>query len=186
MSILRIAHRYAKSLFDIAHEKNTLDAVSQDMKFLATLCDNKEFKLFLKSPLISIEKKQNVFKALVGDKVSADTIATLRVMVEHKREGYLNDICLEFEEMYLKAKHISKAKLVTAQAIDDALANKILAEFQAANLLDTQVALTREVNPSLMGGFVLYFNDQVYDASVAYKLGLLEKQFSENLYIKNF
>jgi len=42
------------------------------------------------------------------------------------------------------------------------------------------------VNPELIGGFILEFDNQVYDASVSKRLDEMKKQFSENLYIKNF
>jgi F-type H+-transporting ATPase subunit delta len=106
-------------------------------------------------------------------------------MAAHKREKYLLEFCTEWEEMYQTERHVSLARLVTSEPITDEKAKEITSEFQAAGLLDTDVRLEREVKPEIIGGFILYFSDKVYDASVAYKLELLENQFSENLYIKN-
>jgi F-type H+-transporting ATPase subunit delta len=186
MSILRIAHRYAESLFVIAKQDNILDKVFDDIKLIETLAKTDELRPFLKSPLIKVPQKQAVFNALLKDKVQNQTLQTVLVMTAHKRESYLLDFCTEFEEMQLTEMHISLARLVTAEPITDEKAKEITSEFQAAGLLDTDVRLQREVKPEIMGGFVLYFKDQVYDASVAYKLELLENKFSENLYIKNF
>jgi F-type H+-transporting ATPase subunit delta len=186
MSIARIANRYAHALYQIAQEAQKADKIFADTEYLKDLCDHKEFKLFLKSPIISVEKKQNVFTALVSDKVSPETLRTLLVIAEHKREAFLKEICLEFQEMYYKNHNTSKARLVTAHPISDAQAESILAEFKQKQFLATNVLLTREVNTELIGGFVIYFRDQVYDASVQYKLSQLENLFSENLYIKNF
>ena len=186
MSVIKIAHRYAQSLFDIAIAQNKLDTIFGEVQILEKICHNEEFANFLKSPIIGIERKQSVFAALLNNKVGQETLQTLNIVVEHKREKYLLDICTEFEELYLSAQHISRARLVTAEPISDELANSIVAEFQTAQLLDTSVRLVKEVNPALMGGFVLYFADKVYDASIAFKIGALENKFSENLYIKNF
>lgn len=186
MSVIRIAHRYAQSLFDIAQSQDKLETIFAEVQMLEKMCDNEEFRSFLKSPIISVERKQKVFAALLKDKVGQETLQTLNIIAEHKREKYLLDICTEFEELYLTAQHISRVRLVTAEPISDELTNSIIAEFQAAKLLDTSVRLVKEVNPALMGGFVLYFADQVYDASIAFKIGALENKFSENLYIKNF
>jgi F-type H+-transporting ATPase subunit delta len=186
MSVTRIANRYAKSLFDIAEEHQKLEKVFEDIQMLEKICHNEEFHNFLKSPIIGIERKKNVFLALLKNKSTEETLQTLYIIIEHKREKYLLDICTEFEELYLTAQHISRARLVTAEAISDELAHSITAEFQAAQLLDSSVKLVREVNPALMGGFVLYFADKVYDASIAFKIGALENKFNENLYIKNF
>ena len=186
MSTLRIAHRYAESLYGVAKQANVLDQVYADSKFLYTLSQNDELKPFLKNPLIKVEQKQAVFTALLKDKVQTETLNAVLVLTAHKREAVLAEFCNEFEKFYFQEKHISVARLVTAENISDARVQEIIAEFQANGFLDKEVRLEREVKPELIGGFVLYFNDKVYDASVAYKLELLEKQFSENLYIKNF
>lgn len=185
MSILRIAHRYAESLFVIAKQDNILDKVFEDIKYLEALSKNDEIRPFLKSPLLKIEQKQGVFNALLKDKVQNATLQTILVMAAHKREKYLLEFCTEWEEMYQTERHVSLARLVTSEPITDEKAKEITSEFQAAGLLDTDVRLEREVKPEIIGGFILYFSDKVYDASVAYKLELLENQFSENLYIKN-
>lgn len=186
MSVLRIAHRYAESLFVISKQDNIIDQVFQDIKYLEALSKNDELRPFLKSPLIKVPQKQAVFTQLLQGKVQNATLQTVLVMTAHKRESYLLDFCTEWEEMYLTEKHISQARLITAQPVSDDKAQEIASQFQAAGFLDTEVRLQREVRPEIIGGFVLYFKDQVYDASVAYKLELLENQFSENLYTKNF
>lgn len=186
MSTLRIAHRYAESLYVIAKQDNVLDKVYEDIKSLHSLSQNDEIKPFLKNPLIKVEQKQAVFTSLLKDKVQSQTLNTVLVITAHKREAVLAEFCQEFEKFYFQEKHISVAKLVTAEALSDTKVQEIIAEFQANGFLDKEVRLEQEVKSELIGGFILYFNDKVYDASVAYKLELLEKQFSENLYIKNF
>lgn len=42
------------------------------------------------------------------------------------------------------------------------------------------------VNPDLIGGFILEFDQKRYDASVAHKLEELKSSFSKNLYVKEF
>ncbi len=186
MSIIRIAHRYAESLFEIAQKAQILDAVYKDIKYLEALAKTDELRPFLKSPLFKVAQKQAVFAALLKDKAQQATIQTVQVICAHKRESYLVDICTEFEEMYLKATEVSRAILITAAPITEARAQEIVREFQIDGLLDKEVRLEQRVDANIMGGFVLYFRDQVYDASVAYKVGQLHKQFSENLYTKTF
>ncbi|MBL7734507.1 MAG: F0F1 ATP synthase subunit delta, partial [Chitinophagaceae bacterium] len=55
----RLAGRYAKSLIDLAVEKNQLEEAYKDMVFLQALCkSNPDFVALLKSPIISADKKQ--------------------------------------------------------------------------------------------------------------------------------
>ncbi len=60
-----VATRYAKSLFDLANEKNLLEPVSADMKMINATCKaNHELVVVLKSPIIKTDKKQSILSIL--------------------------------------------------------------------------------------------------------------------------
>lgn len=186
MSVLRIASRYTNSLFSLAEEEGNLDKVHENVMYIWEVAKVKDFANFLKSPIISAHKKENVFEAVFANKVEPIVLKTLRVIAEHRREPYLIDICRAFHFMYNSSRKISSARLITAAAVSETVANEILENFKTKGLLEAQVELDTKVDPSLIGGFILEFNNQVYDASIAYKLDQMKTQFSENLYIKNF
>lgn len=185
MSVTKIVSRYAKSLFDLSKANGNLDKVHDDVMYAWEVAKTEDFEDFLKSPLIPIEKKENVFKAVFGDKVEANVLRTFDTMVEHKREVYLTDFCRTFHLMYNASQHISSARLVSAVELSDAVVEDLLAVFKSKGLVQQQVELVKAIDPSIIGGFILEFDDQVYNASVAYKLESLKKKFSENLYTKN-
>ncbi|MGH1335069.1 MAG: ATP synthase F1 subunit delta [Aureispira sp.] len=184
MSILRIVSRYAKSLFDLAIQDNNLDQAHDDVMMAWEVAKQKDFEAFLKSPIISVEKKKAVI-----DKVFAASQAsmrnTLHVMIEHKREAYMSDFCREFHLMYNKRNKISSAQLITAAPMSEAIVQDLLAVFKKKGLLEQQVELVEKVDPTILGGFILEFDGQVYNASLTNKLEAMKKQFSENLYTKN-
>ncbi|MEJ7683572.1 MAG: F0F1 ATP synthase subunit delta [Segetibacter sp.] len=61
-SIPRLAGRYAKSLIDLAVERNYLEEVYKDMLYLQAVCKaSREFVVLLKSPVIPIDKKKQGF-----------------------------------------------------------------------------------------------------------------------------
>ncbi len=186
MSVTRIASRYAKSMFDLALQEGKLDKVHNDILYIREVARQKDFAQVMKNPIILTEKKEAIFQAIFGDKVDIITLHTLMVMAEHKREAYLGDVCVLFHIMYNKERHVSDVVLTTAAPVSEAMIEQILAEFKAKGLIEPSVELTKKVDPSLVGGFVLQFGDQVYNASIAYKLEQLKSKFSENLYTKNF
>ena len=65
--------------------------------------------------------------------------------------------------------------------IADAL-NAIKAALQSSSNTDQTVEIATEIDPDLIGGFVIEFGDRLYDASVKHKLDLLKKEFVGNLY----
>jgi F-type H+-transporting ATPase subunit delta len=185
MSVTKIVSRYAKSLFDLSKADNTLDKVHEDVMYAWEVAKTEDFRDFLKSPLIPVEKKENVFKAIFGDRVEASVLRTFDAMVEHKRESYLVDFCRAFHLMYNESQHISSVRLVSAVELSEGVVEDLLAVFKSKGLVQQQVELVKAVDPAIIGGFILEFDDQVYNASVAYKLESLKKKFSENLYTKN-
>ncbi|MCH2044647.1 MAG: ATP synthase F1 subunit delta [Saprospiraceae bacterium] len=193
MSVSRIASRYAQSLLDITREASdtTLEQIHDDMSYVWEVSKLKDFDVFIKNPLISTDKKISTLEALFPEsKVSSYVLKTLVVIAEHRREAYLQDICRMFHVLYNKEKQISTVKLTTATEISEAMAQDILNEFRAKKfggkpLITANVELELAVDPSIVGGFIVQFNDKVYDSSLARKLEGLKTKFSKNLYIKN-
>jgi F-type H+-transporting ATPase subunit delta len=186
MSIARIASRYAKSLFDLAKDEGKLDKVHEDILYVKAVAELPHFAAVMKNPLIGEEKKEGIFNAVFGEKVDSLTLKTLMVMAEHNREAYLNDICRTFHLLYNKEKYVSTVTLTSAVELSQQSIDNILAEFKSKGIIEAQVELKTKIDPSIIGGFILQFNDRVYNASISYKLDQLRTKFSENLYIKNF
>jgi F-type H+-transporting ATPase subunit delta len=185
MSVTRIASRYAKSLFELAEKDGKLDKIHEDVLYIREVGRNKEFASVMKNPLISTEKKEAIFEAVFKEKVDLITLNTLMVLAEHKREAYLVDVCTFFHSLYNTKRRITYVTVTTAVEMGASEIEGILAEFKAKGLIEQEVELETKVDPSIIGGFIVQFNDQLYDASVKDKLDGLRKKFSENLYIKN-
>ena len=64
----------------------------------------------------------------------------------------------------------------------EGLRNKLLASGVTAENLDIET----KVDPKLVGGFILQFDNKRYDASIANKLAELKSEFMKNQYIKEF
>src|SRR5580692_8626795 len=93
----RLAGRYAKSLIDLAIEKNQLDEVFQDMLFLQKVCsDNKDFVSMLKSPVINADKKEKILEAVTKGKVTVLTALFNKLLIKKGRETYLPEIAKAF------------------------------------------------------------------------------------------
>lgn len=184
MSILRIVSRYAKSLFDLAKAEGKLDKVHDDVMYAWNIAKNEDFSDFLKSPIIPLHKKIDVLDSFFA-KLDPTFLQTLHIITNHKREAYIGDFCRAFHLLYNKEKHISSVRLTTAVELSNETVNDLLDTFRAKGLLEAQVELVKQIKPSIIGGFVLEFDDKIYDASLSHKLEQMKKNFSENLYTKN-
>lgn len=186
MSAIRLASRYAKSLLDLAIAKGQLEEVFNDMKQVKAVIEaSRELAVMLKNPIINAEKKQKVVAAIFGSNSNHITKTFLDLMVKKGREAYLLDIAKSFIQLYNANKNITPVKITTAVAFDKAFTDGLINKLKSTTgISNPQVKV--EVDESLIGGFVLQYEDKLYDASVAHKLELLEKEFSQNQFVKAF
>ena len=183
MSNTRLAHRYAKSIIDLSIERNQLEVVYVDMKYLQAVCKaSAEFRTLLASPIIKSDKKEAIIKAVTALNVSELTNAFTKLLTTKGREGDLLEITNSFIAQYNTLKGIHAVKLTTAVEISEALKQSIQAKANAVNGTGT-VELETVVNPDLIGGFVLEFDNKQVDASIQRDLKDVKKQFLKNYYV---
>ena len=107
----RLAGRYAKSLIDLAIEKDQLEAVYKDMLFLQAACHgSKEFVSLLKSPVIKADKKDRILDAVTAGKIGVITTAFNKLLLKKGRESYLPEIISAFIDQYKAHKDIHTAE----------------------------------------------------------------------------
>jgi len=179
----RVASRYAKSLIDLSIEKGSLEKVYEDMQYLlAVIKGNREFANLLKSPVISADKKESIISAVTTGKISELTTTFNNLLVRKGRESSLGEIAQAFIDQYKKHKQIYTVKLTTATPISDELKQEIVNKVKSGSDM-TNIDLTTAVDEDLIGGFVLQAEDKLIDASIAYDLNAVKKQFLNNDFI---
>lgn len=180
----RLAGRYAKSLIDLAIEKNELETAYNDMLLLQNIFrGNREFVTIMKSPVILPEKKEDIFKAVAkGGRISPLTSLFFQLLIRKSREASFPEIVNAFIDQYKQHKNIQTVKLTTAKPISEDLKQQIVRKVQSQSPSKT-IELKTAVNEDLIGGFVLEMGDALVDASIAYDLKAIKKQFLNNDFI---
>ena len=179
----RVASRYAKSLLDLAEEKGQLEQVYKEMLYLQDLTKgSREFQNLLRSPVIKADTKIQAFEAVTKDHISVLTMSFIRLMINKTREGVLPEIITSFVQQYKDKKGIHVVKLKTAMPVSDSIRQAIIAQVKKTGNID-QLELQEEVDPSIIGGFVLQAGDKLVDASILYDLKNIARQFENNDFI---
>jgi len=183
MTTNKIAFRYAKSWIDLALERNEVESALADVKILKNLLRvNADFSAFVKSPVISYDKKKSILSTLFEDKLSKLTLLFLQLLVTKHREINLPLIVDSFLSQYKTLKEISTVKVVSAQPLIKEDQEKIIKMASASIVGFKNIELETVVDESLIGGFIIEMEDYVYDASVKNQIFRLKKSFAENLY----
>ncbi len=179
----RLASRYAKSIIGLSIERGELELVYNDMKYLQAVCKaNKDFVAVLKSPVISPDKKQAVIQAVTDGNISELTASFNRLLIKKGRESNLPEIAQAFIDQYKTYEQIFTVKLTTATPVSEEIKREIVDKVKSQSHMKT-IELTTEVNEELIGGFVLQIGNTLVDASIAYDLNTIKKQFLSNDFI---
>lgn len=183
MTDIRVASRYAKSLLDLALDKNILEQVYQDMVMFSNICQqNHDFVLMLKNPIINHDKKKAILYSLFKGKVSEATLSIFDVIVRKNREAFLPAIAAEFINLYRQQKGIEKVTITTTFPLTPELRSKF--KQAITQKVGKQIDLTEKTDPSLIGGFVLKIGDKQMDNSVRSRLKTLMHELSDDSYVK--
>lgn len=179
----RLATRYAKSLIDLALEKGQIEDVMRDMQWLQAVCkSNRDFVNLLRSPVIKSDTKKKILEAVTAGKIGGLTHAFIHLLITKGREANLPEITSAYITAYKELKHIHTVKLTTASPISESLKQAIVEQVKKTAGFP-QIELEEKVDPAIIGGFVLQSGDKMVDASIAYDLKEISRQFENNDFI---
>ncbi len=179
----RLDARYAKAILDLAIERNELENVYNDMLFLQqAFRDSRDLVSMLRSPIIKADKKGKVLDAIGAGRISAITTSFYKLLLAKEREAYLPEMATAFIGQYKVHKGIQTVKLTTATPVSEEVKQVILEKVRTVRNVQ-QIDLHTEINEDLIGGFVLEIGDELVDASVAFELHNIKKQFQNNDFI---
>lgn len=176
MKSSKSASRYAQALLDLAIEQGNLESVAADMKYLSVVCaENRDLELMLLSPIVKADKKIAVLNA-VFDQFDAVSKSFIELIAKNGRESILPQIADAFEGLLKAHKGIVPVTLVSASKLDEGVKKTILAKVQS--MAHGTLEVSEEIDPALIGGFLVKMGDHQIDASVASQLGKLKQRLT--------
>jgi F-type H+-transporting ATPase subunit delta len=179
MNNSKISVRYSRAIFQSALERKNLDSVYQDMIFISEICKSPEAKEFLKSPIIIPTKKEAIFHRMLEGNVEDITLSLLDLIVKNVRESFIPLITLNFIHETKKYKGITESVLTTAVKVDDSVRKQVTELI--SHIFKTTVELKENVDPEIIGGFILQIDDKYIDASIKNKLRKIKKELIESI-----
>lgn len=172
----KIAVRYARAIYSLAKEENKLTEIKNDLQNIGDIISgSQEFKNFLKDPVIKKSKKKELFKTIFTNQVNKSTLLFLDLVVENRRERYLNDIIRLFLGLYNSEFGIKSATITTAATLNKET-KKAITDLINNKLKIKEMELKEKVDEKIIGGFILKIEDTQIDASVSNMLKKVKKE----------
>ena len=175
MDIGVISVRYARALLKCSMEDGLEDKVYQDMQTLAkSYIEVPELKLTIDNPMIAEDSKKALLMAAVGDERTKLTTNFISLVLKEDRESVMQFMANSYITLYRKQKNVIRGKLTTATEVTSAMEQK-MRQMVESNTNGT-VEFETEVNPDIVGGFILEYDTYRMDTSVRTRLNSILKQ----------
>lgn len=172
--------RYATALIKYATAHKAEDTVYEELyRLVSSYSKNHRLRPVLENPILSKKEKERIICiAANGDQeCSPEFTGFVRLVLNKRREFYLQYIALSYISQYRNMKHIGFGRLITAIPIDKETEEEI--RRTAAAFVHAKMELQSSVDPSIGGGFIFDINDYRLDASIASQLKKVKRQFIE-------
>jgi F-type H+-transporting ATPase subunit delta len=184
MKVSKVAERYAQSLFELSRERKEEDAVYADILQLQKVCqENKEFRTFLKSPVVHSDKKRAIINDIFGATFRKLTINFISILIRKNREAIIPEIAESFIEQFKDDANILTVIFKAAVPPTEAIRKQVLEIMKTYT--NARIDLVVESDPSVIGGFLLSWKDLQYDATISHQVERLKRGVARvNLYVK--
>ena len=169
MDIGVISVRYARALLKSATDARIEDAVYAEMQQLAkSYIEVPQLRFTIDNPMLSKDKKEALLLTAVGQKPSDLTKAFVQLVLKEDRESVMQFIANSYVTLYRQQKNVIRGRLITAAAVSSATEQKMRQMVESKT--NGTVEFETEVNPDIIGGFILEYDTYRMDASVKSKL----------------
>lgn len=174
-----MAGRYAAALFDLAKEANALDATASDLARLNDLIrGNAELTRLIRSPMFSRAQQANAIGAVLARLGVSDlTRRFVLVLAQNRRLFALPGIVRAYATLLAKARGEVRAQVASPYPLTPSQRSEI--ENTLKDQLKAKIALTEQVDPSLLGGLVVRVGSRMIDSSLKTKLANLKAALIE-------
>jgi F-type H+-transporting ATPase subunit delta len=162
---LRIARGYAKALVQAADDGGNIEDVETGLDTLQeALAGSPDLAAFFVDPMISADVKADIVAEIFEDALPPLIQSFVALLVEKRRERELASIVIETKRLLDERAGVETAHVRCAIALTETQTGNLLQEL--ARITGKTMRIEVEIDPSILGGFVVRIHDTVYDASV--------------------
>ena len=173
-----LSRRYARALLDLAQRREDLKETHQDLESVARVFErDHRVRRFFEAPSISRVEKESFLEKRFKPKLNKNVYGLLVVLLRRRRYDHLVAIAAEFHKLAEEAQGITRAVVRTAVQISDRQADALTRSLNKRT--GRKVTLSREVDPTLIGGVALSLDHKVIDGSLATELWRLRRKLRE-------
>ncbi|WP_342265417.1 ATP synthase F1 subunit delta [Cardinium endosymbiont of Philonthus spinipes] len=170
----KIAERYASVLLAQAIQSGRLQPINSDLSFL-----HHQFTAYplldglLNNPTIPHSEKRTLLKKICNQGLNPLVWRFLEIIIDQHQIGFLKEILTAFSTAYHSHIGLQSATVTTAVALPEALIQRLVEEVKQW-VPCKEVLLKQQIDPSIIGGYILQIGDLKLDKSIKHGLQALQ------------
>ncbi len=168
---ITLARPYARAVFELAREGNSMAAWSDVLALAAAGVGNTHLRALLDDPTRTPEEQAELIARLYTDGFGEPQRNFVRLLATNDRLGVLPEILERYEALRAEAENTLEVELRSVQPIGEAELAKIVSALKAR--LGREINVETVIDESLIGGVVIKADDLVIDGSVRARLDAL-------------
>lgn len=169
----KIAELYAEALFELCSEESTLEAAHSDInEYNTVFAQNGELIKLLSSPAVNTEEKLSILTAVFNE--SGMVFDFICLLAEKGRIAHIDEICESFNKKYNEFYKITEVTVTTSIPLTDELREKLTAKLHEKS--GRNIRITQRVNPEILGGLIIEYDNVLIDNSVKGKLERISRE----------
>ena len=174
-----VAERYASSLFELASEAGSVDAIGGDLRrFEAMIEESADLKRFVLSPVFSAEDQLRAIDAVL-EKAGISGLAAnfIKVAAANRRLFAVPGMVSAYFQIVARSRGEITAEVTSAHALSNEQENELKVALKGVTGKDVAINVT--VDPSILGGLIVKVGSRQIDTSLRTKLSTLKLALKE-------
>jgi F-type H+-transporting ATPase subunit delta len=172
-----LAQVYARSLFEVAREKDKLDLLREQLaQFADALDQNQGLAVFFFSPYFSTVEKQEGLGRMLTD-ADESLLNFLGLLIENHRMPVIFRIRQEYERLWDQENLVLPVEITSAIELDQATTESLGRTI--GERAGRKVTLAAHVDPEILGGIVVRVGNSILDASIRNRLEQLRRHVAQ-------
>jgi F-type H+-transporting ATPase subunit delta len=174
-----VGRRYAKALLNLAGSDKDIGVIGEELLEVATLFqENAGLSGIMLDPKISKEKRIAIIGELTQKMKCQELVSKYcRYLTARNRFNIIADISSAYLDLASSKLGEATATVVVAEALSEK--DKTLLQKQLSDYTGKKIALTVDVDASILGGAITSIGSLVLDGSIKNKLNLIRETISK-------
>ena len=177
MAELAVDLTYGTALVEAAREVGKENQILEEAQAVVQLIeDEPDLHQFINYPGVSADEKKEVLKNIFEGRIYEELLNFLYILVDKRRTMNFGRIIKVYKSLVEREEGVSYGTVYSVVKLSDERMAEL--EEQTSKLLQMNVKLENELDPSLLAGFKILVEGKIIDASYRKKFDELASQMN--------